>query len=142
MTPEELQDLSTLPQFPKTAGELIHIAGIDATAALITAWPGQEFPVPVHGRRANKLGARRFEQLAEIVGEEAAQRIVDHWGGLKLTIPNCKAAVWVRQQSDIRAMYDRLTGQKGYSHPEAIFEIGIAHRVSGRCVELVLKRCA
>lgn len=141
MTPEELQDLATRPKFPQTAADLIHIAGLEAAARLISAWPGQEFPVPVCGSRRNAQGERRFHQLTQIVGPWAAGRIAAHWGGEKLSIPNCKEAKWARQQEKIRIEYDQLTGKQGYSHPDAIFEIGIAHNVSGRCVELVLKRC-
>lgn len=140
MTPHLLDDLSRLPLFPRTAAELIRIAGREAAAKLIAAWPGQEFPVPLHGRRRNERGERRFDQLAEIVGEPAAQAIVRHWGGQKLTIPNCKEVLWSWRQDRIRETYDRLTGAEGYSHPEAVFEIGISHGITGRCVELVLKR--
>lgn len=140
MTPELLADLSRLPLFPRTAAELIRIAGLDAAARLISAWPGQEFPVPLHGARRNDKGERRFDRLAEIVGEPVALAIVRHWGGLKLTVPNCKEVLWTWRQDRIREAYDELTGKKGYSHPEAVFELGVSYGVTGRCVELVLKR--
>lgn len=140
MTPEELRDLSTLREFPKAAQELVNIAGIEATAKLITAWPGQYFPVPLCGNRKNAQGERRFDQLAEIVGNAAAQTIVQFWGGARLTVPNCKEALWARSQQAIRASYDVLTGKGGYSHNDAVFELGITHQITGRCVELVLKR--
>lgn len=139
MTPDALRDLSVLPSFPRTAHELIHVAGLEATALLITAWRGQEFPVPQRTRNTT-LGERRFAQLEEIVGGHAARRIVAHWGGQRLCIPNCKEALWEREQDFIRADYDHLTGPLGYSHGEAIFELGLKYDVSGRCVELVLKR--
>lgn len=139
MTPDRLVELSRLPLFPRTAAELMRVAGTDAAAALIAAWPGQEFPVPLLGGRKSPLGMRRFDQLAEIVGEAAARAIVKHWGGLKLSIPNLKEVLWQWRQQQIRAEYDRLTAG-GYSHPEAVFELGIAHGVTGRAVELVLKR--
>lgn len=139
MTPVLLEELSRLPLFPGTALELMRIAGVEATAALIAAWPGQEFPVPLLGGRRSPLGMRRFDQLAEIVGAEAARAIVKYWGGQKLSVPNLKSVLWQWQQQRIRAEYDRLTAG-GYSHPEAVFELGIAHGVTGRAIELVLKR--
>lgn len=139
MTPELLAELARLPLFPRTALELMRIAGTDATAALIAAWPGQEFPVPLLGGRKSPLGMRRFDQLAEIVGAEAAREIVKHWGGQKLSIPNLKEVRWQSRQQQIRSEYDLLTAG-GYSHPEAVFELGIAHGVTCRAIELVLKR--
>lgn len=142
MTPEQLQDLRVLPQFPRTAEELIQVAGLEAAAALITAWPGAEYPCPVaFGRHRTKQGQRRFDMLAEIVGERPARRICGHWGGRILDVPNCKDALWARKQDEIRAMYDKLTSSANdYSHAEAIFEIGILHNVTGRCVENILSR--
>ncbi|MBI4740729.1 MAG: hypothetical protein HY777_04030 [Betaproteobacteria bacterium] len=141
MTPENLQELSTLPKFPGTAVELIRIAGLEAAAALITAWHGQEFPVPL-GTRNTESSQRRVDQLVEIVGTEAAAKIIAHWGGQKLTIPTCKHAIWIREQRRICADYDRMTSAEGLSHSAAIFEIGIQTGVSGRCVEIVLRRNA
>lgn len=139
VTPELLSELSRLPLFPRTAAELVRVVGLDAAASLIAAWPGQEFPVPLLGGRRSPLGMRRFDQLVEIVGDTAARAIVKHWGGLKLSIPNLKEVRWQLRQQQIRSEYDRLTAG-GYSHPEAVFELGIAHGVTGRAIELVLKR--
>lgn len=140
MTPLELHDLSALTEYPRSAAELVRVAGLDAAAKLITAWPGQAFPVPIYTGRANARGARRFEMLAEIVGDQAARKIINHWPGHTLNIPNLKEARWARKQDTIRARYDTLTTQDGYSHNEAVFELGILHEITGRCVELVLKR--
>lgn len=141
MTPEELHDLSTLPNFPATAAELVRIVGTVAAAALITAWPGQEFPVPICHRESER-SQRRFDQLAEIIGEIEANHIVEHWGGQKLPVPNCKAAMSSRRQERIRNEYDRLTAKGRCSHADAIFDIGRAHDLTGRAVEIILKRSA
>lgn len=140
MSPEDLADLARLPLFPRTAAELIRVAGLDAAAALIAAWPGQEFAVPRRVGGGNAAGERIWERLVEIVQYEAAKRIVTHWGGQYLEIPNCKEVLWSRDQDRIRADFDRLTGQEGYSHRDAVFKLGIRYRVTGRCIEGVLKR--
>ncbi len=58
-----------------------------------------------------------------------------------LYIPSCKEAHWSLVQKRIRADYDRLTGaEMGYTHPEAIFELGINYKVSGRAIEKSLAR--
>ena len=46
MTPQLLAELSRLPLFPRSARDLIRVAGLEGAAQIITAWPGQQFPVP------------------------------------------------------------------------------------------------
>lgn len=136
MTPSQLLDLG--PLLPQSARDIIQVAGIDAAAQLMTAWPGQEFLVPKR-ENSNPRGARRYAMLAEIVGEPAARAIMAHWGGRFLIIPNCKEAIWARTQDHIRADFDLLTGE-GYSAREAVFELGIKYGVTGRCIDKVLSR--
>jgi hypothetical protein len=138
MTPETLLDLSALPQFPRTAAELVRVAGREAAARLIGAWGGRGFPVPRYTRRQPQA-ERRFAQLAAVVGEAAALRIVAHWGGLRLDIPNCQEALNARRHDALRAQYDHLTRVKGYSHPEAVWEIGLTHApITDRTIEKAL----
>lgn len=139
MTPEQLKTLSSQPKFPATATELIRIAGLEAAAKFITAWPGQEFPVPL---RRYGFGERRFTQLQMIVGEVAALAIVSHWGSQRLHIPSCKQALANLRRARLCADYDRLITSGRYSHPEAVFELGISYGISGRVVERTLKRAA
>lgn len=139
MTPELLLELARLPMFPRTAAELIRVAGLEAAAGLIAAWPGQEFPIPKVVGGGNRHGERRWEQLVEIVGEVAAKRIVAWGPGSKLCIPNCKEVIWADAQDKIRTEYDGLITQ-GYSSPEAVFELGIKWRVTGTTVENIVKR--
>jgi len=139
MTPELLLELSRLPLFPRTAADLIRVAGLEAAAQLIAAWPGQEFPVPIRVGGGSRHGQRRWEQLVEIVGEAPAKRVVAWCPGAKLCIPNCKEVLWAHAQDKIRAEYDVLIAH-GYSSPEAVFELGIKYRVTGTTVENVVKR--
>jgi len=138
MTSEELQAIRHLPLFPSNAEELIQVAGLQAAARLISAWPGQEFPVPAVVGGGNPRGTRRWEQLVEVVGPGPAERILGRWRGGMLYVPSCKEALWSQTQDKIRAHYDRLTTKEGYSHPEAVFELGITYNVSGRGVERIL----
>lgn len=139
MTPEELLDLSTLPQFPRTVRELIRIAGPEAAAKLVTAWPGRTFPVPLRTR--NMLdGERRFAQLAEVVGDGEATRIVKHWGGQPLYVPSCDIVQTQAQHDAIRAQFDVLTRVDGYSYPEAVWALCDRFDCSDRTIENALKR--
>ena len=138
MTPDLLRELSLLPLFPQTARELVRIIGVAPAAQLIAAWGGRTFPVPMRTRK-NEQGERRFEQLAQIVGGISAMQIVRHWGGRRLDIPNCKEVLTVQQHRKIRGDYDIMV-KNGYSHPEAVWTIGINIGQTDRAVEKVLER--
>ena len=140
MTPALLAELSRLPLFPRTARELIQVAGLEATAQIITAWPGQVWPIPARIGGGNPAGVRRWAQLVEIVGEPVAARIVRWSPGGELFVPNLKEVLWSRNQDLIRAEFDRLTTTERYSVREAIFEIGIKYGCSHKAVERALKR--
>lgn len=140
MTPELLLELSRLPLFPRTAADLIRIAGLEGAARIISAWGGQEWPVPVRAGGARPQGVRRYAHLCEIVGEPVAQRVVQHWGGDMLPVPNLKEVIASRNHDLIRAEFDVLTRIRGYSSPEAVFELGLKFNYTGKTIENVLKR--
>lgn len=140
MTPELLSELSRLPLFPRTAADLVRVAGLEGAARIISAWGGQEWPVPARVGGVRPQGIRRYAHLCEIVGEPVAQRIVQAWGGTRMLIPNLKEVLWSRNQDLIRAEFDQLTRDQGYSSPEAVFELGIKYNVTGKAIENALKR--
>lgn len=139
MTPELLAELSRYPMFPRTAVDLVRVAGIEGAAALITAWPGQEWPAPTRPGGSNAQGARRWEQLVEIVGADIAKRIVKWCGGGMLIVPNLKMVLHQRNQEVIRSEYDSLI-RGGYSSPEAVFELGIKFNLNGRAIERIVRQ--
>jgi hypothetical protein len=140
MTPELLREISQLPLFPRTAVDLIRISGLEGAARIIAAWGGQQWPVPARIGGGTARGAQRYAHLCEIVGEPAARRIVQWCGGSRLMVPNCKEVLWSRNQDLIRAEFDVLTTARGYSSPEAIFELGIKFGVTGKAIENALKK--
>ena len=140
MTPDFLLELSRLPLFPRTAADLVRVAGLEGAARVISAWGGQEWPVPIRVGGVRPQGIRRYAHLSEIVGEAAAQRIVQNWGGSKLQVPNLKEVIWSYSQDLIREEFDAMITARGYSAPEAVFELGIKHGVTGKAIENALKR--
>ena len=138
MTPAELHSIRHLPRFPETAAELIRVAGLVAAARIITAWPGQSFPVPSVEGGGCPAGERRWAQLAEVVGETAALAIVRHYRGSVLYVPSCKEAIWDKEKDAIRDEFDRLSAE-GYSYTDAIFELGVKYNVTGRAIDMMLK---
>lgn len=139
MTPEALRELSTLPGFPRTARELIGVAGMEAAARLITAWPGRTFPVPLRTRHTPD-GERRFAQLADVIGDAEATRIVKHWGGQPLYVPSCDIVQTQAQHDAIRAEFDALTRINGYSRPEAVWALCDIFKCSDRTIDKALDR--
>jgi hypothetical protein len=139
MTPSELLGLSRLPSFPQSASELIRIIGLKAAAQLISAWPGQEFPVPSAPGGLTEAGGRNWARLVKVVGEPAAAKIVRYWSRCMLYVPSCEEARMSLRQDAVRAGFDRLVAA-GKSYPEAVFELGLKHRLTGRAVKAILKR--
>jgi len=139
MTPADLHALSKLSAFPASAAELIHVAGLDAAARLIAAWPGQEFPVPAAPGGLTESGAKKWMRLVEVVGAMAASKIVRHWSRGILYIPNLEEVRMMLKKDELRAEFDQLTAA-GKSTPDAVFELGVKHRITGRAVRSLLKR--
>ncbi|MDR3322980.1 MAG: hypothetical protein LBS89_02115 [Zoogloeaceae bacterium] len=140
MSPETLHALRNLPVFPTSAELLIQVIGIEAAARLITAWPGQSFPVPSPAlvRGVLRVGGPQHARLRDVVGSVAAEKIIRHWRGSDLYIPSCKEAIAARARDHYRARFDELTG-RGYSYTHAVFEIGIQFGVTGKTIEKALK---
>lgn len=137
VTPELLRELSRYSRYPRTAADLVRIAGWEGAARLISTWRGQEWPVPMREGGATPAGVRRYQQLVELIGESAARRVVAEWRGQKLYIPSLKEVLsdYIAQQ--VRDEFDQMSA-KGYSAPEAVFELGIKYDISGRWVERLL----
>jgi hypothetical protein len=140
MTPAQLAALSSLPEFPAFARELIRVAGITAAAALIDAWGGQEWRVPAVAGGGSPRGERRWGQLVGVVGVAAAERIVGAWPGEYIFIPFCTAAKGRALEGAIKTEYDDLTMNKGFSHRDAVFHLGTKYRKNHRSVEKIVNR--
>ena len=140
MTPAFLQELSGHQKSPSSAAEIIRVAGIDAAARLISAWGGQQWPVPVRAGGSTPDGVRRYAALVNVVGEPAAQRIVEHWSGGRISVPNMKEAKYRHIGRLIRAEFDVLTTRHGRGANETIFELGIKYGLTYKGVRNALTR--
>ncbi|MDR1889641.1 MAG: hypothetical protein LBQ81_09740 [Zoogloeaceae bacterium] len=140
MTADELLALAALPNFPDSAIDLIKIAGLKGAAGVITAFPGVSFPVPAVVGGGNAQGAKNWDRLVKAAGEAVAARIVRHWRGTEMYVPSCRSAQWSQAQDAIRARFDHLTQERGYSGNEAVFELALEYGVTDRAIQLVLKR--
>jgi hypothetical protein len=143
MTPAQLARFVRYPGFPASARRLVTVAGLDAAARLISAWPGQEWPVPSVEGSGTATGVKRWAQLVEIVGEDAARRIICHYRGDRLYIPRCDVAATLAGRESVRADYARLTSRAGgASHGEAVYALGLKYGRTGRWIERIVNRPA
>lgn len=135
MKADELRAVWSL--LPYTAQALMQCLGDEPAARLLAARPGCQFLVPKHPDR-HPAGAKRWAELAEIVGDEAMAKLAERWGGDVIEIPTCKAARDELRARAIRAEFDRLTCAEGMSGKQAIYEIGLQFApITSRAVELI-----
>ncbi len=89
-----------LDALPRTARALAEVIGLEATLALVAGYGGRTiWPW--------KAGAERAA-LAEVIGEEAADRLTRHYRE-PIAIPKCDDALRQAVQADIRAEFDTRT---------------------------------
>lgn len=82
-------------QLPGLAGEFEQIIGLEATVTLLKARGGTDFEIPT--RASGSL-------LAEIIGERAAQKLIDDFGHGRVKLP----CAHMRGQAARRASVDQM----------------------------------
>ena len=145
-TPRQLQaNLVSLPEgvsiesLPETARELITIIGIGPTMKLIEACGGQRFLVP---KGVRTRGQSYFDELAEIVGREAAEKMGVALGGRYLAIPNCKKALGAVRRNTIVSRFDAMTtGANALSARAAVNRLATEFGLCSSTIWRSLKRC-
>lgn len=115
---------------PPTARELVRLLGWPRAEALIRELGGIPYPVPT-GPDNNDQGAIRYARLEEIVGRAGADILVAEYGGDRLSIPNCKAAIARARMRVMKARFDAGA---------TLEEIALEFRCHTRWVSYVLKR--
>ncbi|GHT87502.1 hypothetical protein FACS1894154_02010 [Betaproteobacteria bacterium] len=141
MTPQALQEISTCYSFPRTIATLIDVIGLEAAAALVTAFHGRCLSVP-NAYGTNGAGRRKFERLASILGQEKAVIFCENYMGESVYIPSCRAAINQLKNKDtyakITADFDRMTIDESLSSESAISHICNLYNVSNRHVQNIL----
>jgi hypothetical protein len=140
MAPEELQALTVYKDFPKTGEELIYRIGLPAAAALIGRYPGQQYFVPVAGNH-HQLPSHtiKVKELVEMMGADAAERLMVYFGGCKLYVPSCRQARAAQRGEAIISEYEQLI-REGLSSNRAAMDLGLKHGVSGRSIEKIVNK--
>ena len=137
LKPEDIDAVGHL--LPGSALDLINRLGVGPALALLNAWPGVQCQMP---RRpdANAAGARKWQIIAAIIGEEATGKLAGWAGGDVLEIPMCRAARDELRHRIIRAEFDALTIMEGISKTQAVQILGLKHGLVWRQVEKVVDR--
>jgi Mor family transcriptional regulator len=128
---------SIFKHLPSTAQAIAGLIGLPKAARLVEAFGGTTFPVPVGEKR--KIGLMRRAALAEVIGEEEAHKIIQHFGGQELYIPRCAKALRVSRDTALIKDFDQLC-KDGYSANEACNDLALKYRLSNRRIYDILKQ--
>lgn len=138
LTPEDCAAISGC--LPYTALALIQALGAVPACTLINERPGVTLVIPKHPD-ANASGARRWAELAELIGEPAMQILAAKWGGQPFSVPVCKRAREELRARRIRAHWDRLVNRERLSGRQAVYEICLLEApITSRAIELICGR--
>lgn len=142
LTAYDVRELAHL--LPPSALELVRAIGPDAAVALIGGLPGVQLVVPKYAA-ANPAGARRWAQLAQLVGADVMPHLVAVYGGGQLDVPTCAALLLEKRNRWLRRRFDDLTAPAGptLSRRSAVYELGIelalaSHVLTYRQIERVI----
>lgn len=106
-----------LQDLPQSALELIEIIGANNTVQLIQKLGGVRYPVPL-AENNNAQGKARFDELTSVIGIEAAQSMVQHFGGTFIEIPVARKALGLAMVKTLRAQgktIEHMVRATGYS---------------------------
>lgn len=132
------QDFAELKHLlPSSFASLITVAGSEAAFTLVRRLPGTHFPI---GKNQTGAGKRLFAALAEIVGEEAAEKISRAYATeRKIWIPKCQDAVLEMRNRLIRRQFDELTADGRMGAQLAVRNLALAHSLTERWVWQITK---
>ena len=125
MTPEQLPDVIT---------DIAALIGYSNALLIVQSLGGIDFNIP---KGSNE--SRRAQTLVDIVGQEAAHKIMKAFGGAKLYIPRCQAAMTYVRNKEFCAAID-LAKARGMSQTAAIEKYAPQHGFSERWAYVVLSR--
>lgn len=121
---------------PDSVQALITVIGFNETLELVRLMGGTTYPLR---QGYTKNSQSRVAYLEEIIGSEAAGRLVEAMAPCNLFIPRCETALYELRNRKIRSQFDRQTagGTPAY---EAVNDLALAHRLSDRHVWRILKQ--
>lgn len=119
---------------PPTTQTIVSLIGHGLAMALTCELGGRDFRFPV-GKKSDN-----WETLVELVGQVAAGKLIEQFGGDEVYIPMCQAALKDDRNRRMIARYDNLLGQ-GWSTRKAVDQLVFEFRpIAGRTVERIVNR--
>lgn len=116
-----------MQNLPQSVRDIIELVGMAPALALVRAFPGNILKVPTGAREEGQVRNR----LIGIMGFEAAETFMRVYGGERLAIPRCKAALTDERDRKIIADYDA-----GRSVPW----LAVEYCLTERQIRTILKR--
>lgn len=115
-----------IPHLPPFAQELVDLIGFEPTMALVRAFGGIPLSIP---KRVS--GGANYEAIAELVGQEAADKLVARYGGDRVKMPRCHRLLVVERWRRIIADAER---------GDTLNQIALRYRITERAVSMILKK--
>lgn len=112
---------------PRSVVEMIALIGFAPTMALVQAFAGNVIKIPIHSRPGGHLR----ERLVRLMGVPAAEQLIAAYGGERLSIPRCVAALRDSRDRQIIAAYDRGV---------AVAQLARDYALTERQIRSILKR--
>lgn len=106
---------SDLSHLPESAQKLIALIGLPATLCLVDKFGG--CTISLYG------SDNSLEKMAEIIGRDAAMKLLKFYGVAPFTVPLCHRALKAVRNADILAEFDRLTLDEGLSARASVTRI-------------------
>ncbi|MDO5770388.1 MAG: Mor transcription activator family protein [Psychrobacter sp.] len=126
MTPEQLPDVIT---------DIAALIGYSNALLIVQNLGGVDFNIPKGGNE----NSRRAQTLVDIVGQEAADKIMKAFGGAKLYIPRCQAALIFVRNKEFRTAIEMAVAS-GMSQTAALEQYAPQFGFSERWAYVVLSR--
>lgn len=117
-------------ELPETAREIVRLIGLPRAVDLFRTLGGVSFPAP-QGENNNRMGALRFEMLAECVGVDAARVLCREFSGTVFYIPKCERALLKIRDRRIVLEFDKGATAE---------ELALKYRLTERRVMGILKK--
>lgn len=113
---------------PESVKELIELIGFKEAMILVRQFPGVPLDIP-KGKTA--AGLLRQEELAKLIGKDAADKLIARWGGDRLRIPRCHDMM-------VRERWARIIAE--YNEGATARDLALKHALTDRAIWKILKK--
>lgn len=135
MTINSIEQLQAL--LPQQVQDIARVVGLPSAMRLVNELGGTTWEF---ARGANRNGQIKVAALADILGEETAEKLTSFIGGEKIYIPQCAAALRRLRDLEIHRQFEQGV-REGVSANALVAEIARSYKLSDRRVWGILKLC-